>query len=249
MTPTTNMPPGAALVQDVLPIFLSERGKPPKPLDACGTGFLIADRVLVACWHCVRAPLDTNRFYAVAEWNGSSYIPRELTNITQVAPLDLATANVDMYPRVPLKLSHDTLPIGADVYTFGYPLTTKERRLEGDFRFRLQARYLQGYVTRSFDYEPAGFGTTATYELDMPAPAGISGAPLLTLGSTEVVGVVYGSSDVATVEELARVDAETGARTPEIQRIVSFGLAHHTETLWELSSLATGGRSLSEILH
>jgi hypothetical protein len=74
----------------------------------------------------------------------------------------------------------------------------------------------------------------------MPAPAGISGAPLIR-GTRSVVGVVFGTNDVATVESLAQVDPDTGKREPEVLRVVSFGLAHVTATLWEASSTATGG--------
>jgi hypothetical protein len=87
-----------------------------------------------------------------------------------------------------------------------------------------------------------------SYELDMPAPEGLSGAPVVLHGTKAVVGVVYGHNDVALVEEHATVDDETGARSPEVLRIVSFGLAHHTHTLHELRGKATGGRPLKELV-
>ena len=82
----------------------------------------------------------------------------------------------------------------------------------------------------------------------MPAPDGLSGAPLIVRGSDAIVGVVYGTIDVARTEEVSAVDPETGARTPQVQRIVSFGLAHHTWALGELRGPATGGRPLADVM-
>lgn len=41
---------------------------------------------------------------------------------------------------------------------------------------------------------------------------------------------------------------EEGKRTPEAQRIVSFAVAHHTDSLLSLSGAATSGRTLREYL-
>lgn len=80
----------------------------------------------------------------------------------------------------------------------------------------------------------------------MPAPEGLSGAPLMTLAG-EVLGVVYGTVETASIAEWASVDEE-GKRTPEVQRIVSFAVAHHTDSLLSLSGAATSGRTLREYL-
>lgn len=101
---------------------------------------------------------------------------------------------------------------------------------------------------RSFYYEHQTYGQTPSYELDMPTPAGLSGAPLVKTGSKEVVGVIYGSNDVATIEQEASINSESGKREPEIQRIISFGLAHYTETLKNLKGAATKGLPLQQYL-
>ena len=114
--------------------------------------------------------------------------------------------------------------------------------------FQLNGRFLEGYVMRSFYYEHLRFGRTPSYELDMPTPAGLSGAPLVRTGSQDVIGVIYGSNDVATIEQMAQINTDTGKREPEIHRIISFGLAHYTETLRKLSGAATKGLPLYEFL-
>jgi hypothetical protein len=76
-----------------------------------------------------------------------------------------------------------------------------------------------------------------SWELSFAVPGGLSGAPLFLDGTLEVVGVVYGNNDVATIEESATVDS-SGVRSPEVQRIVSFGLAHHHSQLLPLTAAA-----------
>lgn len=107
-------------------------------------------------------------------------------------------------------------------------------------------RTLKGYVVRRFHYAQTRFETTLSYELDMPAPEGLSGAPLMTLAG-EVLGVVYGTIETAMIDEGASVDEE-GNRTPEVQRIVSFALAHQTDSLLDLSGRSAHGRPLREFL-
>ena len=82
----------------------------------------------------------------------------------------------------------------------------------------------------------------------MPPPAGLSGAPLIKLRTHQVVGVVYGSNDVGSIDHFASVNPETGYVEPEVQRIVSFVLAHHTEVIWSLRGVATEHQPLIEYL-
>jgi hypothetical protein len=103
-------------------------------------------------------------------------------------------------------------------------------------------------VTRPWIYPSKEYGEIDSYELYMPVPGGLSGAPLMVDASLLVGGVIYGSYDVAQIEELASVDPDTNERRPEIQRIVSFGLAHSLRSLGRLAGPATGGRPLAELL-
>ena len=96
-----------------------------------------------------------------------------------------------------------------------------------------------------FDYP--GLGEVPSYELSFAIPAGLSGAPLFRAGSLDIAGVVYGSNDVAKIEEVVQVDTATGKRTPEVQGIISFGLAQSLESLARIRGPATGGRMLREV--
>lgn len=60
------------------------------------------------------------------------------------------------------------------------------------------------------------------------------------------MGVVFGSHEIAKIEQFAKVDFKTGHRQAEIERIVSFALAHHTESLWSLQGGAAYGKTLLE---
>ena len=151
---------------------------------------------------------------------------------------DLAPAAIDLPERLGFELAPEDPGAGTDVYFCGYPFTT---------RLEVESRLLRGYITRGFRYDHPRLGDVLSYELDMPCSAGLSGAPLLQARSRRLLGVIYGTNDVATVDAVATVD-ETGARQPEIRRIMSFGLAHHLDTLKALRGLATGDRPLSDLL-
>lgn len=161
---------------------------------------------------------------------------------------DLASARLfEPQPnKWPLGLTRQNIAGGADVCTFGYPLTEERVGTSGN-AFTLHGRYLEGYVTRSFWYEHPKEGRVATYEVDMPAAEGLSGAPLLSRRGgvrPEVVGVIYGRSEAGLIDEFASFDPETGERQPEVRRIVSFVAAHYSDTLARLTGPATENQPL-----
>ena len=138
------------------------------------------------------------------------------------------------------------------MWSFGYPFTSlTEEKPEIGRQALMQARWLKGYIMRRFYYETPSNELIFSYELDMPAPRGLSGAPVVRIhrvkGAREVIGVVHGNNEVATIAELESVD-EYGNRRPEVQRITSFALAHHTDSLRNLTGKATRERPLAEFL-
>ena len=101
-------------------------------------------------------------------------------------------------------------------------------------------------MTRICNHLHVRVGATRSYEMGMAAHRGLSGAPLLELRSKRVVGVVYGNNDYEQIEEFATIDPESQERRPEVRRILSYGLAHHTTTLKSLTGPATDNRPLYE---
>lgn len=79
-----------------------------------------------------------------------------------------------------------------DVWSYGYPLATTRQGEQQEVIWRLTGRMLRGYVTQGTDIEPSHGGVELMYELDMPSPPGLSGAPLLLGAGRHVVGVVQG---------------------------------------------------------
>jgi len=227
-------PKDADLVaHDVLPLFAVQRkGEPSKPVAFCGSAFLIAPNLLITCHHCVRDKLPPDQGYAAVQQTPDGVpIAGFLENITQhPGGHDLVIANVPFAPVLGFELARDVAVTGGDVFGYGYPLTDTKDSPQG-LTFVLNARYLQGYVMRRFFYDHQKYVPTPVYELDMPAPEGLSGAPLVLLRTRRVVGVVFGTHDVGVIEERSYVDQATGQRTPELQRIVSFSLAHHLDVV------------------
>jgi hypothetical protein len=240
---------------DVLPIFVVDYAyEEPLPMSHEGTGFLVGKNVLVTCWHCVRADLEGKLAYAVAkQLPEGRYVLSPLVNIQQdPTGTDLATARVAFKPEMGLTIADNPVPsYGTDIWSFGYPLTDVQAQPEMQTRkhFLLNGRYMQSYVMRTFYNDWPGFGRIPSYEIDMPALAGMSGAPIVRTGSTEIIGVLYGRNDAETIEEFGSRDPETGELlTPEIVRMTYFAAAHFTNTLKNLRGEATDGRPLLEYL-
>jgi hypothetical protein len=243
------------VTNDVFPIFLVEvlSGGEHRTLDFCGTGFRLTGDVLVTCWHCVAADEPEEGGYAIAVYLQSRefrYHPlldvaRDENGSDLATPRIVSEAETTL-PPPQLTLARPGAPIGVDVWTYGYPFTGVLPEEANKPRFVLNGRRLQGYITREFWYDHPRLGKISSFELDMPAPEGVSGAPVVGRGGSTVVGVIYGRHDVAVVDEFSQVDPDTGAKTPEVQRIVSFGLACDTNTLAALRGPATGGLTLAE---
>ena len=142
--------------RDILPLFVLRGSEPLDVVSFEGTAFLIADRVLVTCAHCVARPLAAGEAFAVAVKEQSKYTRAYYLSNIEADPtgIDLATANVDLKQHTPLGLGNGDLALGTDVFSFGYPLTDRRRTAEGKSSFNLNSRYLEGYVTQAFRYEP-----------------------------------------------------------------------------------------------
>jgi hypothetical protein len=114
------------------------------------------------------------------------------------------------------------------------PAATRCRRTDTrDVKIDTNACLLRGYVTRLRMDDRPGWPPVRAYELDMPAPGGVSGSPLLRPEPFEVVGVVYREHDLYV---------------PERQVPVTFAYAHHLSTLREARAAATETRPLAEYL-
>jgi hypothetical protein len=76
----------------------------------------------------------------------------------------------------------------------------------------------------------------------------MSGAPVLSSASSPMLlGVAYGSHDNYAIAEESVTDSATG-HVIEVRRYVSFGWAHHLESVMALRGEATNDRPLSELL-
>ena len=224
-----------------------DKGSP--PIESVeGTAFLVARGVLVTCWHCVSEPLPAGHSYGVARrFPLGGVTGTALKDLSRCkAGKDLATAKVAFWPSLGFKLAERPLEIGEDVWTFGYPLTDVQERPGGGKFFMSHPRLLKGHVMRRFMYPHYDLGAVPSYELSFPAPEGLSGAPLFRAETNEVRGVVYGNNDVTTIVEWSSVDKETGKRTAEVQRTVSYGLAHTLESLAGLRGDATRGKRFAK---
>jgi hypothetical protein len=131
-------------------------------------------------------------------------------------------------PPFGFSLATEPAPTGTEVWTYGFPRPQAPTERSG--HWLPEGRFLQGSISRRFS---SGKERVASYELDLRAPEGFSGAPVVAIRSRRVIGVLYAAWEVAL---------------PEVQRSESFALAHDTPTLRELAGAATAGRPLSKLV-
>lgn len=227
----------------VLPVVRFRRTAPGEyePVRAVGSGFTFGEGTFITCWHCVCEPLGDGEVYGAAMRSGGitsqSYDQVfELVDLEQdVSGRDLALARVGYTADPVLVLASDPAAWGEDVVACGYPLPVNTRDPDSrEPKIDMNACLLRGYVTRLKTDDRPGQAPVRAYELDMPAPGGISGSPLFRQAPFEVVGVVYGEQDQHV----------PGRGTP-----VTFSYAHHLSALRAARAAATGNLPLSEHLN
>lgn len=239
---------GVAPWKDILPIVVLDEATA-RPVAVCGTGFLIADGLLVTAWHCVRDPLKQGQGYFVCRKRGPDiYDPFPLDDIIQhPAGRDLALGRVPLAATQRFSLFMPAVKPGMHVWTFGYPAPQVRHDDQGKKMFALGPRYLEGYVTRTFIYPGGLGGPSPAHELDMQVPGGLSGAPVFFQGTDAILGVVFHAHEVETVEVFRSVDPVTGKQQPEIVRVIYFGLAYPLDAVLELRGPATNDRALRDL--
>jgi V8-like Glu-specific endopeptidase len=236
------------LTSDVCPVVLVDV-KHGRALAHCGTGFVLPGKLFITCWHCVADEPENGCAYAAAisRGPGKGFDVAYLKNLERDGNgTDLAIANIDRESSLGLRLSSEEQgQVFRDVIAWGYPLPGKDVKTG---EIKVNGRGIKGYIMRAMWYDHPMFGRTDSYELDMPTPEGLSGSPVLLADSNDIIGVVYGENDVRTIEQYGRIDPKTGEAVPEINRVVSFGLAHHINALRAVEGMATGGEPLETVL-
>jgi hypothetical protein len=209
------------------------------PVAMAGTGFTFGEYTLVTCWHCVSGELAEGEVYGVAYRSEGLDQQRydsvsELVDLEQVGERDLALARIGIAVEPRLTLAEEPAAWGEDVIACGYPLPRGVSDGPSPrMRFESNAAMLKGYVTRLRLDDRPGWRPARAYELDMPAPPGVSGSPLFRPYPLEVVGVVYREQDITV---------------PDSERVIGFAYAHHLTTLRAARGMATDNIPLAEYL-
>ncbi len=227
------------ILRNVLPVVVTEPNTS-RPVSFRGTGFMIGPNVFVTCWHCVRDNLHGKQRYAVIFKEGSGYSIHNLLNIEQHSEgLDLAIAQIDLAYGQGLRVcASEALP-GDEVIAYGYSPGEGVFAGEQISISRLNPRLMHGHITRSFHYSCPGFVQTYTYELNMPIPNGIFGAPVIKQATNEVVGVVFGVLDIPKAESPQGTGNGIRSGAAREKKMITLGLAHHTDNLQTLRGIPT----------
>ncbi|MGB9457294.1 MAG: serine protease [Bryobacteraceae bacterium] len=240
MMPTVEFPQ----LEYVMPILVVHQEDVAKSFE--GTGVVVAPGLFLTCWHCVRTPLSDGEYYAAVHMPNAERGPLrilDLLNITQdESGLDVALANIRHSPPEVLRFDDSPSVFGEDIWTWAY--RDDGRTPAG---VAVTPRLLKGYITRPFKHQTP-FGITNAFELDLPAPAGTSGAPIFRGRTNRLMGLIYGEVETYSITDFERVHTETGQREPEVRKIVSFAVAHRTETLMNARGRPTKGLTVRDYI-
>jgi len=204
-------------------------------LGVYGSGFLIRSGIFVTCRHCLPDLPDGQRL-AVCRKNASGgYDALPLSMIeADSRGHDLATARVQLEADEEWPLYQGVMVAGMGCWSFGYPLPEIRPETGQPTTFVLAPRFVRGYVMRRFMGANIGGTAFPCGEVDMTAPPGLSGAPIVFDGSDQILGVYFRRHTIKVADE-------------EPAPLYTFALAYDNEILAGLRGSATGGKTLGEV--
>ncbi len=204
-------------------------------LGVYGTGFLVRSGVFVTCRHCL-PELPAGQRLAVSRKNDrGGYDAWALSMIeADERGHDLATARVDLDAEEAWPLYQGVMVPGMRCWSFGYPLPERRPEPTGDVTFAVAPRFVRGYVMRRYNGAIALGRPVPCGELDMTAPPGLSGGPVVFEGSDHILGAYFGRRTTKVPDE-------------DPAPLYSFSLAYDNEVLAGLKGAATGGKTIGEL--
>jgi hypothetical protein len=200
-----------------------------------GSGFLVRTGVFITCRHCL-PQLPAGQRLAVARRNANgSYEAFPLSDVEPDARgHDLATARVPLDAEEQWPLYQGVMVAGMSCWSFGYPLPEIRPEPFGPTGFAIAPRFVRGYVMRRYNGAMVGGRSFPCAELDMTAPPGLSGAPILYENSDQILGVYFGRRSTKVPDE-------------DPAPLYTFSLAYDNEILAGLKGKATGNRNVGEL--
>jgi hypothetical protein len=123
---------------------------------------------------------------------------------------------------------------GMRVWSFGYPLPEVRPEHGEPPTYAIAPRFVRGSVMRRFNGAFVGGRRFPCGELDMTAPPGLSGAPIVFEGSDHILGVYFRRHTTKVPDE-------------DPARLYTFALAYDNEILSGLKGSASNGRTIGEL--
>ena len=227
-------------------VFLIHIGTYPRHLNAggfvidkdgyLGTGFFIAKNGLgMTAAHCLPEPDSIeDKSVCAGVWDGKFLRAHKILSFIKWPKFDIAVIEVENVTPKYLRLSFESLSLGADVFTIGIPLHSL--RGEG-----LEVRLLKGHVVSGDRF----------LELSFAAPRGMSGSPLFR--GDEVVGVISGNARSESledqVEEIVELtDQKELIRIIETKSVINYGLAEQLTPLRDARHKVFGDHTFQQLI-
>jgi hypothetical protein len=193
------------------------------------TSFKRAEMALTVA-HCV-ADIDPGDLWiAKLERGGQmrSTVKVDTHPTADLAALHLFPDEADHVSDVPADAFWGTVgnyTLGEEFMTYGYPLEAREAM--GPFKAVESARLLRGNFQRFHQFADPGGHQFLAGEMSVPAPTGMSGAPLFRPGALPMLtGLVVGSTE-SSVLAYKVTEVKDGVETylERVDRVTTYGVA------------------------
>lgn len=193
------------------------------------TSFRRADLAITAA-HCVAGIDPADLWVAKLERGGHmrSTVKVEVHPTADLAALHLFPGDADDLSGHPSDAFWGTVGnygLGEEFMTYGYPFETRESM--GPFKAVESARLLRGSFQRFHQFvDPAGHQFLAG-EMSVPAPTGMSGAPLFRLGALPMLTALVVGSTESSVLAYKVSEVKDGVETyvERVDRVTTYGVA------------------------
>lgn len=158
----------------------------------------------------------TNVFYEVSE---VVLHPEADIALLRLAPMEVPGVE---FPEEAFWDGVSNYSLGEDLMSFGFPSDGPSE----DAANTPTPRLFKGHIQRIFNYNAHEQWSYLAAELSIPAPGGLSGAPLFRLGAQEmVVGLVTANAEsFAITDSIEEMDSSGNRLRIESRRVLNYGV-------------------------
>lgn len=240
----------------IVPIIAASLAQKPRPLRLLGTAFFIGNaRTFLTAWHVIDREIKSAKERGEEVFLLSNSEKLRILSILDIRRAnhnaDTAVGTVNQDVKSTLSLCNERISFGRDVCAIGYPAHLFQnspdlKQFKAPLKFMKRHIYTDIWHTDvwPYDYLDHAAGPVDFLELSFPIPQGVSGSPLILLGTHTVVGVCVGTTKGLQFDSV--VEHEEGKQTTiyDVERI---GIAHMSNIVADCTFPWLNGIKLKEL--